>query len=119
LDPLHKSGDLLGGVEVALFLDLRSLTAQGAHVVQLGAADVTLGDDLDLFDDRRVNREGTLNADAEGNLADGEGLADTLALAAKDEALENLDTGVLAFDDVHVNLEGVTRTELRNIVTQR
>ncbi|VXB15296.1 hypothetical protein ARTHRO9V_120049 [Arthrobacter sp. 9V] len=117
LDPLHKSEDLLG--EVALFLDLCSLTAQCAHVVKLGAADVTLGDDLDLVDDRGVYREGTLYADTEGNLAHGEGFANAVTLAAQDEALEYLDTGVLAFDDVDVNLEGVARTELRNIITQR
>src|SRR5688500_2024971 len=104
--------DLLGGAEVALFLDLRSLTAQCTHVVKLGAAHVTLGDELDLFDDRGVHREGTLYADTEGNLADGEGLANAVTLAAQDEALEHLDAGVLAFDDVHVNLEGVTRAEL-------
>src|SRR5690349_2898054 len=111
--------DLLGGAEVALFLDLRSLTAQCTHVVKLGAADVTLGNDLDLFDDRGVYREGTLHADAEGHLTDGEGLADALALAAQDKALEYLDTGVLAFDDVHVNLEGVTCAERGNIGAQR
>ncbi|MNY74316.1 hypothetical protein D3C86_2133160 [compost metagenome] len=66
-----------------------------------------------------MNREGTLHADTEGHLADGEGLADALALAAQDEALEYLDTGVLAFDDVHVNLEGVTGAERGNIGTQR
>src|SRR6476659_156443 len=111
--------DLLGGLEVALFLDLRSLTTQVTHVVKLGAAHVTLGDELDLVDDRGVHREGTLHADAEGDLADGEGFADAVALAAQDEALEDLDAGVLAFDDVHVNLEGVTRAELGNVSAQR
>src|SRR4051794_21847161 len=110
---------LLRGLEVALFLDLRGLTTQCTHVVKLGAAHVTLGDELDLVDDRGVHREGTLHADTEGDLADGEGFADAVTLAAQDEALEDLDAGVLAFDDVHVHLDGVTRAERGNIAAQR
>jgi hypothetical protein len=66
-----------------------------------------------------VYREGTLYADTEGDLADREGFANAVTLATQDEALEDLDAGVLAFNDVHVNLDGVTRAELGNIVTQR
>ena len=104
--------------ETMFFLDLGSLAVAVAHVVQLGTANVTLGQNFDLVDDRRVNREGTLHADAEGNLADGERLADAVALAAHHEALEDLDTGVLAFDDVDVNLDGVTGAELGNVAAQ-
>src|SRR5215218_2999734 len=50
---------------VALLLDLGGLAAQLAEVVQLRAADVTAGDDLDLLDDRGVYREGALHAHAE------------------------------------------------------
>jgi hypothetical protein len=37
------------GDDVPLLLDLGGLAAQLAEVVQLGAADVTAGDDLDLL----------------------------------------------------------------------
>src|SRR5450759_4494012 len=61
------------GRHVALLLDLGSLTAQVAQVVQLGATHVTAGDDLDLLDDRAVQREGALDTDAEADLANGVG----------------------------------------------
>ena len=64
------------GSGLATFLDLGGLAAQVAQVVELRAPHVTAGDDLDLVEDRRVQREGALDADAEGDLADGEGPAD-------------------------------------------
>ena len=78
---------------LALFLDLGGLAAQIAQVVQLRAADVAAGDQLDLVQVRGVHREGALDADAEADLADGEGLADAAALAADDVAGEDLDPG--------------------------
>src|SRR4051794_39623013 len=61
---------------LAPLLDLGGLPTQVAEVVQLRPADVTTGHDLDLLEDRRVEREGSLDTDAEGDLADGEGTAD-------------------------------------------
>src|SRR5215213_8046515 len=98
-------GASAGDGGLALLLDLRGLAAQVAQVVQLGAADVAAADDLDLVQDRRMHREGALDADAETDLADGERLADALALAADDGALEDLDARAVALDDLHVNLE--------------
>lgn len=43
-----------------------------AEVVQLGATDATMTNDLELGDLGAVKREGTLNTDTEGHLADGE-----------------------------------------------
>src|SRR6187402_1676201 len=105
--------DLRGGL--ALLLDLGLLAAQFAQVVQLGPADIAAGDDLDVVDHRRVHGEGALHADLEADLADREGLAHALTGAADDDALEDLDAGAVAFDDVHVHLDGVTGTEVRNI----
>ena len=70
----RRPASLRGGL--ALLLDLGGLAAQVAQVVELGAPDVTAGDDLDLLDDRGCAREGPLDADTEGHLADREGLAD-------------------------------------------
>src|SRR5690606_870344 len=99
----------------ALLLDLGLLTAKVAQVVELGAADVTARHDLDVVDDGRVHREGTLHADLEAHLANRERLAHTLALAADDDALEDLDTRAVALDDVDVHLDGVTGAELRDV----
>src|SRR3954469_26043880 len=91
----------------ALLLDLGLLAPQVAQVVQLRAAHVTAGDDLDVVDHRGVHREGALDADLEADLADREGLAHAVARAADDGALEDLDTGAAALDDVDVHLDGV------------
>src|SRR5688572_18173848 len=104
---------------LALLLDLGGLAAQVAQVVELRAAHVTAGDDLDLVDDRRVEREGPLDTDAEGDLADGEGAADAAAVDADHDTLEDLDPGPVALDDLHVHLDGVTRAEAGDVVALR
>jgi hypothetical protein len=109
---------LLGLCVVAKFLDLGLLTAQFAEVVQLGTANVTAGNELDLLNHWGVNWEGTLDANLEGDLADGEGLANAVARATNGNALENLYTAAVTFDDVYVNLYGVTNTESWNVIAQ-
>src|SRR3954469_9328650 len=103
---------------VALLLDLRLLAAQLAQVVELGPAHVTAGHPLDVVDDRRVHRERPLDAYPEADLADREGLAHPAALAADDNALEDLDPLAVALANPHVDLDGVTGTELRHVAPQ-
>src|SRR6187551_3343689 len=103
---------------VATLLDLGSLAAQVAQVVELRAAYVTAGHDLDLVDDRRVHREGALDADAEAHLAHGERLADAITLAPDGDTLEDLDARASALDDLDVDLERVAGTEVRDVGTQ-
>src|SRR3954468_501080 len=103
----------------ALLLDLGGLAAEFAQVVQLGPADVTAPGHLDLGDVRGVHREGALDADVVGDLADREGLADAAALAADDHAQELLDPGARALDDADVDIHGVARPEVRDVGTQR
>src|SRR6478735_8122454 len=106
------------GRGVALLLDLRGLAAEVTEVVQLRATHVAAGHDLDLLDDRGVDREGALDADAEADLANGEGLADTVALAADGDALEDLDAGARALDDLDVDLQRVAGTEVRDVAAK-
>src|SRR4051812_3582730 len=82
-----------------------------AQVVELGAADVAASGHLDLLDLRRVQRERALDADAEGLLADREGLAHPLALALDDHALEDLRAAPRALDDLEVDLDAVPGLE--------
>jgi len=103
---------------VAEFLDLRLLTAQFAEVVQLGTTDVTARNNLDLLENWTVYWEGTLYAYLEGDLTNGEGLANTVARATDYCALENLNTAAVTFDDVYVNLYGVTNTESWDVAAQ-
>ena len=65
-----------------------------------------------------MEREGSLDADAERLLADGERLADACALPLDDDALEDLDSTALAFDDLEVHANGVAGLELRQVGSQ-
>src|SRR5204863_10092203 len=67
---------------VALLLDLGGLPAAIAHVVQLRSPHIAPAHDLDLGDDRRVQRERALHPDTEAELAHREGLTDAPVLAA-------------------------------------
>ena len=53
-----------------------------------------------------------LDADAEGMLAHGEGLAGAFALALDDDALEYLDAATGTLDDLEVYLDGIPGLEL-------
>ena len=67
----------------------------------------------------RVQRERALDADAEADLADGEGFAHAIALAADDDTLEDLDARAGALDDLDVDLDGVAGTEGGDIAAHR
>src|SRR5215211_7856411 len=111
--------DLLRLARVAALADAGALADTAAQVVELGPAHVAAGGDLDALDLRRVQRERALHADAEGLLADREGLAHALALALDDHALEDLGAAAGALDDLEVDtdaiagLEGGDASELR------
>src|SRR3954447_5642983 len=104
------------GSALAALLDLGGLAAEVAQVVELRAAYVATGHDLDLLEDRGVDREGALDADTEGDLADGEGAAHSGALHLDHHALEDLDAGAVALDHLDVHLDGVTGTEVGYVV---
>ncbi len=65
-----------------------------------------------------MHGERALDADAEAELADGERLVDTGALAADDHALEDLDPLAGPLDHPHVDLQRVAGPEGRDVVTQ-
>ncbi len=66
-----------------------------------------------------MQREGALDAHAVRNLANGVGLTGSGTGAGDHDALEHLHTGLVAFDDLHVNLHGVASAEVGNVVAQR
>src|SRR5512132_1778205 len=77
------------GSGLALLADLGGLTDAVAQVVELGPADITPADDLDLGDGRGVQRERALDTDAVTDLAHLERLADARAGTADDDTLEH------------------------------
>src|SRR5450631_116975 len=107
-----------GGRHVALLLDLGSLAAQVAQVVQLGAPHVAAGHDLDLLDDRAVQREGALDANAEADLANRVGLADATTVTTDHHTLEDLNARARALNDLDVNLDVVAGAECRDVIAQ-
>ena len=96
---------------VAALAHAGALADAAAQVVELGPAHVTAGGDLDALDLRRVHGERALHADAEGLLADREGLAHPLALALDDDALEDLGAAARALDDLEVDADAVAGLE--------
>jgi hypothetical protein len=65
-----------------------------------------------------VNWESTLNTNLEGDLTNGEGLANAVARATDYYALENLNTAAVTFDDVYVNLHVVSNAESWDVIAQ-
>src|SRR4051812_27270923 len=86
-----------------------------AQVVELRAVDVADRGDVDLVDLRRVQRERALDADAEGVLAHGEGLADAAPLPFDDDPLEDLDPLAVALDHLEMNADGIARLEAGHV----
>ena len=74
-------------------------------------------DDVDLVDDRRVQREDALDALAERHLADREGRAGAAAVHADHHALEHLDALLVAFAHLDVDAHGVARLDRRALVS--
>jgi hypothetical protein len=62
--------------------------------------------------------EGTLNADLERNLANGESLANSVAAAGDYNSLEDLDTAAVTFNDVYVNLDVISGTEVWDVAPE-
>src|SRR5207245_6354370 len=98
--------------------DAGSLAAALAQVVGLRPPNPALGDDLDLRDGRRVQREGPLDADPEGHLAHGERLAQPPALTPYRDALEDLDPLPASLRDPHVHAQGVARTKVGHVLAR-
>src|SRR5215207_605243 len=92
---------------VATLAHASALAYTAAQVVQLGSPHVAASGDLDALDLGRVQGERALDTDAEGLLADGEGLAHPLALALEDDALEDLRTAARTLDHLEVDADPV------------
>ena len=84
------------------FLDTCCLSRTIAQISQLVSSYLTLADNFDLIDDRRMQRERSLHTDLVGDLADSKRLSDASAFLGNDHALEYLDTGLIAFLDLYV-----------------
>ena len=97
---------------LALLGNASSLAHLVAQVVKLGATNTTVANDLELTDLGAVQRESTLDTNAEGDLADGEGLASTGTAHADNVALEDLDALAIAFLNAVMHLDVVADVDI-------
>src|SRR3954464_10338137 len=98
--------------------DAGRLAGEVTEVVKLGAANAAATHDLDLSDHRAVERKDSLDADAVRDLANGEGRADSTAALGDADALEGLDSFLVALANSDVDAEGVTGPERGNVVAE-
>ena len=63
-------------------------------------------------------QESTFNTNTVGNAADSESFADTAVLTANNDTFKNLYTFAIAFDNLYVNFDCITRAKCRDIVTK-
>ena len=75
-----------------LLLDLGALTHAATQIIQLGPANLTIANHLNVVDGRRVDGEHLLHANAIGNTADSDGLLDAAMLLGNDGTLKHLNT---------------------------
>src|SRR5262245_54189491 len=109
-------GRLLASVALA---DAGGLAAQSAQEIEFGATDAAMLDDVNVINDRRMEREDAFDADAERCLAHGDRLTDALATTRDHNFLERLQPFLgLAFLDSHVNANGVAGSEFRDVALQ-
>ena len=101
-----------------LFAESGGLADSIAEEVKSRAAGMTMTDELDLFDARRVHHEGALNADAARDPTNGDLLVDAAVAHAKHGALEVLKALAVPFDDPHAHAHGVSGPDLGQIGLQ-
>lgn len=97
------------------FLDTCSLAAQVTQVIELCAADLAAADNIDVIDDRCVQRENALDTDAEADLSYCDRFTRTAVLAGDDNAFKNLKALLIRLLDADVHLDGVARLKSRNV----
>src|SRR4051794_1287897 len=84
-------GDVRGLSRVAL-ANTGGFAAQVTEIIKLGAPHMSLFHDIDVIDDRRVQRKNSFDADAEARFANGDALARAAMLAGDADAFKCLQT---------------------------
>src|SRR5437879_3384050 len=90
----------------ALFAQGRGLADTLAEKVKGRAASVTVADELDLLDSRRVHHKGSLDADAAGDTPHRDLLVEPAVTHTQHGALEVLKALAVPFDHAHADAHG-------------
>ena len=101
-----------------LFLDLSSLADSSADIVELAAANLTASYELNLLNNGRVYGENSFDSAAVSYTSYGKGLVDSAVLLSDNSTLEDLDSVLVAFLDLNVNLNGVTDVYNRSVLLE-
>src|SRR5882762_2829463 len=101
-----------------LFAEGGGLADSVAEEVESRTAGVSVADELDLLDARRVDHEGALDADSARDPADGDLLVDAAVAHTEHGALEVLKALAVPFDDPHADAHGVSGPDLGEIGLQ-
>ncbi len=89
------------------FLDTCSLATQVAEIIELCTADFTAANHVDVIDHGCVQRENTLDTDAEADLADCDGFANAAVFDGDADAFECLQAFLVAFLDTDADAKRV------------
>src|SRR5205823_3463142 len=111
----YSFSSAVGFLALALFFDARGFSPEIPEVIELRTTDPAMAFYLDAIDRRRIEREHALHPDTTGDLAHGEHLPRSAASARDDETLEHLNAFLVAFLDLHVDLDRVARREVRDV----
>lgn len=102
--------------ELAALADPCGLASEFAQVEDTLAADHTTLDNFDFLNVGGVGREDTLDTHVVGDLADREGGSAAFANSLNANALELLDTLLVAFLDAHVDVDGVACAKFGEVI---
>lgn len=97
------------------FFDTGSLAAEFTQVIKLCTANLAAADNVNVVNDRCVQRENAFDTNAKANFAYRNGLANAAVLAGDDNAFKNLKAFLVAFLNADVHLNGVAGLECGNV----
>ena len=99
-----------------LFANAGGFSTKATQIIELGAPDASFAHALDLRNLWRVQREYPFDANAVGDLSNGERLAGARTAKADHHALKLLNTFFLALDNANMDVDGVSWLKGRDVV---
>src|SRR5262245_57906909 len=98
-----------------LTIETRCLAGPFTQIIEFGAAYLAARYNVDLINAGRVQGEDPLHADAVGDFSDSEGRTVAFAGKSDDDSLENLSPLFFALYHFHVNPNGLTLSQGRDL----
>ena len=100
------------------FLNPRRFTGQSAQIEQLGAADNTVALHFNLCQTRRMNQECSFYTYAIRNTTYSKCFPYAMISSRNNNAFEHLDSFSLAFDNLYMHTNRITRTKCRDVIAE-